>query len=104
MLKRLKNNFDTGIEKIKWFSSLISERVKVEYSVMKLFYHSENMSKKRDELIKIIGQRVYDLKGHSDRQVLKDNVILEALKEIETINNEIDLTRKKASEISRIEE
>lgn len=100
MWKRLRDSFDSGIEKIKWFSSLLSERLKIEYSVMKLFYHSEQMEKKKDELMKKIGQRVYELKEYSDRYILKDEVIMEALSEIEKINSEIDATKKKASEIS----
>ena len=103
MWKRLKNNFDSGVEKIRWFSSLFSERLKIEYVVMKLLYQSEQMERKKDELMKTIGQRVYDLKGHSDKYILKDMVIIEALREIEKINSEIDLTKKKASEISKVE-
>jgi tRNA/tmRNA/rRNA uracil-C5-methylase (TrmA/RlmC/RlmD family) len=103
MWKRLKNNFDTGIEKIKWFSSLFSDRLKIEVSVMKLLYQSDEMAKKRDELMRTIGQRTYELKGYPDRYILKDRVIMEALSEIEKINNEIDATKKKASDISRIE-
>jgi ArsR family metal-binding transcriptional regulator len=100
MLKRLKENFDRGIEKIKWISTVLSERIKIELLVMKLLFQSEKMEKKRDELLKKIGQRVYELKGDSDRNVLKDRSITEALNEIEQINSEIDSTKKKASEIS----
>ncbi|MBI5187770.1 MAG: hypothetical protein HZA07_01670 [Nitrospirae bacterium] len=103
MWKRLRNNFDSGIEKIKWFSSLLSDRLKIEYSVMKLLYQSEQMERKKDELMKTIGQRVYELRGYSDRYILKDRIIMEAFSEIEKINSEIDATKKKASEISRIE-
>jgi seryl-tRNA synthetase len=102
MLKRLKENFEGGLEKIKWFSSLLSERIKIEYSVIKLLYHSEQMEKKRDELIKKIGNRVYELKKYSDARVLKDGIISEALNEIEKIEKEIESTKKKASEISNI--
>ncbi|MEW6675662.1 MAG: hypothetical protein AB1348_06660 [Nitrospirota bacterium] len=100
MWKRLKDNFDSGIEKIKWFSSLLSDRLKIEYSVMKLLYQSEQMERKKDELMKTIGQRVYELKGYSDRYILKDRIIMEAFSEIEKINSEIDATKKKVSEIS----
>jgi len=100
MWKRLKNNFDSGVEKIRWFSSLLSERFKIEYLVMKLLYQSEELERRKEDLMKKIGHRVYDLKGHSDRYILKDMVIMEAISEIEKINNEIDLTKKKASEIS----
>jgi seryl-tRNA synthetase len=100
MWRRLRNNFDSGIEKIKWFSSLVSDRVKIEYFVMKLLYQSEQMEKKRDELIKTIGLRVYELKGYPDRHILKDSAIIDAINEIDKINNEINETKKKASEIS----
>lgn len=100
MWKKLKENFDRGIEKIKWFSILLSDRLKIEYSVMKLLYQSEQMKKRRDDLMKAIGQRIYELKGHPDRYILKDRVIADALSELEGINSEIESTKKKASEIS----
>lgn len=82
---------------------MLSERFKIEYLVMKLLYQSGQLERKRDELMKTIGQRVYELKGHSDRYILKDRVIIEALSEIEKINSEIDLTKKKAAELSKVE-
>ncbi|MEW6001836.1 MAG: hypothetical protein AB1638_04210, partial [Nitrospirota bacterium] len=62
MWKRLKSNFDRGIEKIKWVSALLSTRLKTEYSVVKLLYQSEEMERKKEELMKTIGKRVYELK------------------------------------------
>jgi len=103
MWDRVKNNFDSGLKKIKWFSSLFSERVKIEISVMKLLYQSEQMKEKRDELLKAIGTRVYDMKEHPEKSVIKDRAISDTLSEIEKINNEIEITKKKASEISSIE-
>lgn len=100
MWKKSKENFERGIEKIKWFSILLSDRLKMEYSVMKLLYQSEQMQKKQDELMKTIGQRIYELKEHSDRNILKDRVIADALSELEKISSEIESTKKKASEIS----
>jgi hypothetical protein len=100
MFRRLKSNFDSGVERIKWFSSIFSDRLKIEFSVIKLLYHSTQMEQKRDDLMKKIGQRVYELKEQSDRQVMKDRIILETFSEIERINNEIESTKKKASEIS----
>jgi len=100
MVRRLKDNFDRGIEKIKWFSSLLSERLRIEYVVIKLLFQSDMLEKKKDELLKKIGQRVLEMKEHIDRQISRDKVIADALSEIEKINNEIDITKKKASEIS----
>ena len=103
MLKRLKNNFDGGVEKLKWFSSMLSDRIKVELSVFKLLYHSEQMEREKDALLKTIGQRVHEMKAGPDRNILKDSVIADAMQEIERLNSEIESTKKKASEISRIE-
>lgn len=103
MLKRIKDNFESGIEKIKWFSSLLSDRMKIEFSVMKLLYQSEQMEKKKDDLLKAIGRRVLELREQSDRQIINDRIIAEALTEIEKIDHEMESTRKKASEISKLE-
>ena len=100
MWKRIKESFDSGAEKIRWFSSLLSERVKIESSVVRLLYQSEQMERKKDELMKNIGQRVYELKGYSERYILKDKIIVEALNELEKISSEIEGKKKKASEIS----
>lgn len=104
MLKRLKENFEAGIEKIKWFSSLLSERLKIEISLMRLLHQCEQMERKKDELMRTIGKRVNELKEQTDPQILKDRLVTEALSEIAKINEEIESTRKKASDISKIEE
>ena len=100
MIKKLKENFENGVEKIKWFASLLSDRLKIELSVMKLLHESEQMEKRRDELVKKIGRRVMEMKEHADRQVLKDSVILDTVGEVEKIDQELEQTRKKAQEIS----
>jgi hypothetical protein len=103
MLKRVKDNFESGVEKIKWFSSLLSERMKIELSVMKLLLQSAQMERKKDDLLKTIGRRLLELKEQSDRDIMKDRAIAEAVAEIEKISDEIETIRKKASEISKIE-
>lgn len=100
MWQKIKKNFDRGIKKIKWFSFLLSERLKIEISIFRLLHHSEQLKEKRDELIKKIGERVYELKDNPDRTILKDTIVVEAISEIEKINKEIESTKKKASEIS----
>ena len=41
MWRRVKNSMDSGVEKIKWFSSVLSERLKIEFSVIKLLQERE---------------------------------------------------------------
>ncbi len=54
---------EEGVEKIKWFATLFSERVNIEIAIFKLLYQSDEMTRKRQELLVTIGERVVELKG-----------------------------------------
>ncbi len=103
MWKRLKSNFDAGIEKIKWFSSLLSERLKIEFSIVKLLQDRGKKEKDRAEKMRFIGERVFELRNHQDKNIFKDKEILETISELERIDAEIEDIKKKASEMSKIE-
>ena len=103
MWKRIKNNFDAGIERIKWFSSILSERMKIEFSVIKLVSDRDKKEKERAEKLRLIGERVFELKEQHDKNVLKDKVIAGSISEIEKLNSEIEDINEKASEISKVE-
>ena len=103
MWKRVKGNLDSGIGKIRWFSSLLNERVKIEISLFKLLYQSTEMEKKRAELMKSIGEKVFELRNRQEKHMLRDPAILEAMNDLERLEAEIEDTRKKASEIGKIE-
>ena len=100
MWTRIKSNLESGTEKLKWFSSMFSERLKIELSVMKLLYESDCLEKKKDDIMKTIGKRIWELKGQPERNILKDTIIMDALGEIEQINSDIDAAKNKASDIS----
>jgi hypothetical protein len=102
MLKRLKDNFTKGIERVKWFATVFSERLKIEITVIKLLYRSDEMDKRRDELLREIGSRVYELKGHPERNLLKDRVVLESIKEIEKIEKDVNELKQQVSEVSKV--
>ena len=103
MWKRVKNNFDSGIERIKWFSSILSERMKIEFSVIKLVSDRDKNEKERAEKLRLIGARVFELKEQHDKNVLKDKVIAGSIGEIEKLDSEIEDINKKVSEISKVE-
>jgi len=86
--------------KLKWFSHILSDRMKIELSVFKLLYQAEQMEKNKEALMKTIGERMLELKDHSEKSILKDRVIADAMNEIEKINQEIEEIKKQASEIS----
>lgn len=101
MFSRIKRDFDSAIEKIKWFASLFSERVRIEIAVFKLLYKSEELRKRRDELMREIGEEVYEMRG-KEKNIYANTEVRNAIKELETLEPEIKETVEKASEISKI--
>ncbi len=101
MLGRVKRDFEEGVAKLKWFSSLLSERVRVEITVFRLLYKSEDLKKRRDELMKKIGEEVYELRS-KDKNVYAQKEVAEAIREMEALEPEIRETIERASEISKI--
>ena len=102
MLKNVYGNLKNGIGKIKWFATLFSERMNIEIAIFKLLYQSDEMAKKREVLLKIIGERVIELKGHAEKNIFRDSDIAGALEEIEKLDKNINDLKGKASDISRV--
>ena len=102
MLKKVKDNFSKGIERIKWFATVFAERFKIEIAIIKLLYQSDEMDKKKEELLKTVGQRVYELKKYADKNVFRDRVVVDALDEIETIEKNMDELKQKVAEIGSV--
>lgn|ERR1700690_468761 len=100
MIKGLKNDFIRGVEKIKWFSRILSERLKIEITIIKLLYRSDDVNRTKDEMLLLIGKRVYELKENTEKNMLKDRVILESIAEIERLEKEIIELNQKISELT----
>jgi ribosomal 50S subunit-associated protein YjgA (DUF615 family) len=81
----------------------MNERMKVELSLFKLLYKTTEMEKNRASLMKTIGERVFELRNASEKRILRDPAILEALESLEKLDSEIADMRRKASEIEKIE-
>jgi hypothetical protein len=103
-MKKIFEDFRKGIEKVRWFAKLFAERLKIEIAIFRLLYDSDKMKKTREELLKKIGERVMDLRGQYDKNILRDTVIAEALSEIEKLEVSMKETRAKVSDIGRVAE
>ncbi len=101
-MKKIFGDFRGGIKKIRWFAKLFAERLKIEIAIFRLLYNADRMHKTREELLKKIGERVMDLKGHHDKNILRDTVIAEALSEIDKLEKNMEETRTKVSDIGRV--
>jgi len=103
-MKKIIEDFREGIGRIRWFSTLFAERLKIEIAVFKLLYESDKMDKTRDELLKKIGERVVELKDQTEKNILRDSVVTEAIAEIGKIDKNMEETKNKVSEIGRVTE
>ena len=102
MLSNVSENFRKGTEKIRWFATLFSERMNIEIAVFKLLYQSDEMTRKRDTLLKTIGEQVVGMKDHPEKSIFRDSVVSGALADIEKIDKTIEDLKQKAGEISRV--
>ncbi len=102
MLKKAADSFRKGVERIKWFSSVVSARLKIEITIVKLLYRSDEMRRQREELLRAIGERVYDMRENPERNVFKDRVTVESIGRIEELEKEIDELNRRVQEVSRV--
>jgi len=102
MLKKLRTDFLNGISRIRWFSGVLSERLNIEIAIFKLLFKSDEIERKKDELLTTIGGRVYELREATDRNLLKDRVIGESIAEIEQLEKEMVELGKRIEELSRV--
>jgi hypothetical protein len=101
MYTRIKHDLNAGLEKFRWFATLFSERVRIELSVFNLLYQTEEMKRRKNELLRQVGEEVYAMRG-KDKNIYANADIAAALREIEQLEPEIQSTLDKASEISKI--
>ncbi|HMK60148.1 MAG TPA: hypothetical protein VK452_03255 [Dissulfurispiraceae bacterium] len=101
MYAKLKNDFDEGLNKLKFFGSLLSDRLRIEIAVFRLMHKSEELKKKRDALLQKIGGETYRMHTNSGSSH-PNQEMLDAIKEIEGLEAEIKEIADKVSEISRV--
>ena len=103
-MRKIIDDFREGLERLRWFATVFAERLKIEMAVFRLLYESDRISKRRQELLQRIGERIMELKDHAEKNVLKDSVVAEAVAEISRLEKSIDDLKVKISEISRAEQ
>ncbi len=101
-LVTVKEWFQKGIKKLKWFASLISERLHVELAIIKVLNNMEELKAKRQRIMIKLGERLYQLKDSPEYTILSDSEIKELFKEIAEIEKQMDSLREKADALSKV--
>jgi hypothetical protein len=103
MLYKIKKSLDDGWGKLRWFSSILSERIKVEIAVIKLLRESADLEKDRDRLVMEIGERVFELRASKDISIYVDPKVASRLKELEEVEGKLVELKSRATEIGEVE-
>jgi hypothetical protein len=100
---KLKESFDSGVEKIKGISGIFGDRLKAEAAIIKLLKESGDLEKKRASMVKDIGERVFELRGREGINVYEDDKVKQTLTDLEKLDAEITELKKRASDIGKVE-
>jgi len=103
MLKNISKNVMEGLARIKWFFSIVAERVKIEIAVIRLLGRSEHYENERKRLLESIGERVADLREGGPVNIYDDPLVMEHLRKLVKLEEEISSLRDEAREISAVE-
>jgi uncharacterized protein Yka (UPF0111/DUF47 family) len=103
MISKLRKNYDRGIEWLKWFGAILSERLRIETSLIRLFVTINSLEKKRDALMKNIGEQVFNMRNEPVVDIYNVKEIRDNIKEIEELNLRILKTKKEAGDIDSME-
>lgn len=102
MFERVRESFGNGISRIKWLAAVFADRLKIEIAVIRLLYRSAEMEKRKAELLRSIGMRVYELRGSPERNILKDKTVFELVEALVKLEKEMEELKQKASEMSSV--
>jgi seryl-tRNA synthetase len=100
LIERVRRNFQSGIERIRWFSEVVSERIKVEIAVIKLMGRAETLKKEKADLARAIGERVFENRLELNGPC-KDEYIKNILVDMEAVENELEQLKAKIANMSK---
>ncbi len=101
---KIKQNFRYGIDKLKWFAALLSERLRIEISLFRIFGRIEKLERRQAEIMNSIGEYIYEIRLQPIIDVYNQKEVRDYIKEIEEIESEIEKIKGEAREISVVEE
>jgi hypothetical protein len=104
MINKVKDNFSTGLTRLKWIATFVAERTKAETSVARLMYEISKLEGRMEEIYRDIGRRVSELKAKDEKDVFSDFLIQQSLSELKDVRETMDDYRKQAKKINDLSE
>ena len=97
---RIRKNLDDGVEKIVRVSKVVSERTRLEAAVARRLVDKGSLETKAERAYKRLGERVFFLWEQKSHGIMKDQEVLEALKEVSDLRCEIESVKLSIRKIS----
>ncbi|MBF0473040.1 MAG: hypothetical protein HQK93_04820 [Nitrospirae bacterium] len=103
MFTKLRKDFERGNVWLKWFGGVLSERLRIESSLLRIFVTVNSLENKRDLLMKDIGEQIFNMRNEPITDIYNVKVIRDNIKGIEELNLLISKTKKEAAEFNSID-
>jgi hypothetical protein len=103
MFDRLRKYYEGGLNWLEWFGSILAQRLRIESSLIRLFVTINSLEKKRDALMKNIGEQVFNMRNEPITDIYNVKEIRDNIKEIEELNLLISKTKKEAQEFNSMD-
>jgi hypothetical protein len=103
MLAMIRERMRSGVERLRWYASIIGERLKAEISLISLLREAEDMNIMREEAARSIGHRVFELR-ESGGNVYEDAHVAAALEDMEALETQIEELREGANLLGEVGE
>jgi G:T-mismatch repair DNA endonuclease (very short patch repair protein) len=101
---RVKKSMDGGIEKVMRVSKVISERTRIEAAVARLLIDKGGLEAKEEKAYKKLGERVFYLWEQKSHGAMKDQEVVDALREIADLRENIASIKQTIQTVSLGEE
>ncbi|KWT83951.1 hypothetical protein [Candidatus Magnetominusculus xianensis] len=99
MWNKIKRDFERGVDRLQWFAAIVTERLTIELSFVKMLAKIEALEKEKEELYKSIGKNAYDLSFNRTTDLYNHHKVQQAIREISSIEHNIEELKKEAGEI-----
>jgi|Deesub1362B_J571_1020462.scaffolds.fasta_scaffold00036_67 hypothetical protein len=103
-LLTIKNWFKAGLRRLQWFFSLLGERLKVEFALIKTLNELDKLNHKKKDILERIGKRVVELYDYTGDNLFNDSELKGLLEELKRTEEKIASLKDQADEISRVED
>ncbi len=101
---RVKRSFDRGLDSIRRTAAILSERARVETAIARHLIEKGTVESKLAKANQELGERVFLLWEQGAEDIMKDELVVNALKDVDALTGRMEELNDKVREASFAEE